>query len=575
MSDRQHASRRSHSLSEQRSSPLSAPPMTIIDSTVTTGPSSNHGTRSRSHSPRPTSTRTSSENDSTTTQYPHSSPSVSPGGPFIYGSSIAEGLSVPSGVNYYYSGQDEEQVVRLHHLSLSPEQTIFSSPPPPPPHTARGVPYYATDRLPISESLYLDEDVARAEPAAERYETAPEEYEKSHASESATPKPGKHQPRELEETAESHECVGVSAAAQDPRNPFVPYRPAMTNRRGSDDWGNDDGSATGTASSEVPAGLPGKESAFMPRLPDELATKLLTDIRAGNAQRSFHIPSVLLTEQCPYFNELVHPPRIAGSACTLCKDTAFPAGRLTGPFYFPDLDEQAFGLFLGWLIAGWAGWAGEQRKTSATTRAKQALDHADATVNVSTSLGTQHAQRPTSHPPPAVTAMDDEAFIASANKSLSGPRDFHSLQHYLCLYVLAARFEAESLKNRVIDLVRAYYRGQNMTAPAFRIEYVYSHVDGRQGIKLRKFLVGTAVYRAIVEAAGSAKTWTLNDPMRKVVAGGGDLAADFAEAAVKLAGGEEGPVDVRRFGEDDCTVWHEHERTRVCKKGPASEPWEA
>ena len=262
-------------------------------------------------------------------------------------------------------------------------------------------------------------------------------------------------------------------------------------------------------------------------------------------------------------------------ACTFCEDTAFPAGRLAGPFYFTDLDEQAFGLFLGWLIAGWTGCSLEQRKPGAGVSAKQVLGRTDATIKAAASSGTHGAQKSTSHSPPVVTAMDGETFIGSANKFLTGPHDFHSLQHYLCLYVLAARFEAESLKNRVIDLVRAYYRGQNMTAPAFRIEYVYASVDAKHGLKMRKFLVGTAAYRAIVEAASAPKTWVLSEPMRKMVAGGGDLAMDFAEAAVRLSSGEEGPVDVRRVGEDDCTVWHEHERTGVCGKGVAREPWEA
>lgn len=48
---------------------------------------------------------------------------------------------------------------------------------------------------------------------------------------------------------------------------------------------------------------------------------------------------------------------------------------------------------------------------------------------------------------------------------LFGPHDFHSLAHYLSLYVLAKKFRIESLENQVMDLVRQYYREQNMTSP--------------------------------------------------------------------------------------------------------------
>lgn len=49
---------------------------------------------------------------------------------------------------------------------------------------------------------------------------------------------------------------------------------------------------------------------------------------------------------------------------------------------------------------------------------------------------------------------------------LYGPHDFHSLAHYLSLYVLAKKFRIEGLENQVMDLVRHYYRDQNMTSPS-------------------------------------------------------------------------------------------------------------
>jgi hypothetical protein len=53
---------------------------------------------------------------------------------------------------------------------------------------------------------------------------------------------------------------------------------------------------------------------------------------------------------------------------------------------------------------------------------------------------------------------------------LSGPSDFHTLQHYLALYVMASRFQIEKLENEVMDLVRGYYRATNMTSPPYRLE---------------------------------------------------------------------------------------------------------
>lgn len=143
---------------------------------------------------------------------------------------------------------------------------------------------------------------------------------------------------------------------------------------------------------------------------------------------------------------------------------------------------------------------------------------------------------------------------------LTGPSDFHTMQHYICLYVLASTFEIERLKNSVMDLVRYYYRSSNMTAPPYRLEYVYERTKGPN--KMRAFLVSTATYRMLCEGA-------VSEAMKGVVGRGGDLVADLCECLVKMNG--DGLVDARRGG--DC-AWHEHNETAACKK-PAKEAYEA
>jgi hypothetical protein len=135
---------------------------------------------------------------------------------------------------------------------------------------------------------------------------------------------------------------------------------------------------------------------------------------------------------------------------------------------------------------------------------------------------------------------------------LSGPSDFHTMQHYLCLYVLASRFQIGKLQNSVMDLVRFYYRSANMTAPPYRLEYVYGRMSGKN--KMRAFLVSTAAYRMMCEG-------NVSEAMKGVITKGGDLAIDLVEQLVKLHG--DGMTDARRG--PDC-VWHEHVETSVCKK---------
>lgn len=179
----------------------------------------------------------------------------------------------------------------------------------------------------------------------------------------------------------------------------------------------------------------------------------------------------------------------------------------------------------------------------------------------------------------------------TASKELHGPTDFHSMNHYLCLYVLALRFQLESLRNTIMDLVRGYYRRENMTAPAFRLEYVYANTDG--SCFMREFLVGTAAYRALADAQGAgANSYNatgnagavdrksggrgkgLSESMKGVLRGGGDLSVDFVESVLGLAGagdGSAGRVDGRHGS--DCR-WHEHAVTEVCGKAGGAEPYE-
>ncbi|OJD31692.1 btb poz-like protein [Diplodia corticola] len=144
---------------------------------------------------------------------------------------------------------------------------------------------------------------------------------------------------------------------------------------------------------------------------------------------------------------------------------------------------------------------------------------------------------------------------------LRGPNDFHSMQHYMCLYVLATRFQIERLRNDVMDQVRAYYRRANMTAAPYRLEYVYEGTPGPN--HMRRFLISTAAYRYLCEREPK-----LSDSMRGVVAKGGDLAIDFAEALACLHQNE--LVDVRKGL--DC-AFHDHVETPACK-ARVPEPYE-
>ncbi|GAB7351606.1 hypothetical protein MBLNU459_g2225t1 [Dothideomycetes sp. NU459] len=148
---------------------------------------------------------------------------------------------------------------------------------------------------------------------------------------------------------------------------------------------------------------------------------------------------------------------------------------------------------------------------------------------------------------------------------LYGPKSFHSLQHYLCLYCMAHKWDIESLCNDLVDLVRAYYRVNNMTAPAFRIEYLYANTDGPNF--MRAFMVHSAVFRALYEPP-IAKGVYLSDSMQNIVAKGGVCAIDFCEATIRL--GRDDAGDPRKG--HDC-AWHEHADGKYCPSTP-NEPYQ-
>lgn len=157
-------------------------------------------------------------------------------------------------------------------------------------------------------------------------------------------------------------------------------------------------------------------------------------------------------------------------------------------------------------------------------------------------------------------------------EALRGPTDFHTLHHYLGLYAIAHKFQLEGLKNQTMDLVRRYYREQNMTAPPFRLEFIYSRTTGAN--PMRRFLATTAAYRALCGDQNAENSeGGITEQMKKLLVKGGDIVADYIEALLWLIKGSTADEyqDVRRG--DDC-VWHEHETTKKCEPAPAPEPYD-
>ncbi|PSK60685.1 hypothetical protein B9Z65_835 [Elsinoe australis] len=134
---------------------------------------------------------------------------------------------------------------------------------------------------------------------------------------------------------------------------------------------------------------------------------------------------------------------------------------------------------------------------------------------------------------------------------------FALFQHYLSLYVLALKFGIESLQNDAMDLCRAYYRRQSMTAPAYRIEYIYTYTS--EPNHMRNFLTTTAAYRCLCEPPSGPGDY-MSDSLKSLLAKQSDFGVDFAEALIKLS--KNGLVDVRKGS--DC-VFHVHSDGKVCE----------
>lgn len=141
---------------------------------------------------------------------------------------------------------------------------------------------------------------------------------------------------------------------------------------------------------------------------------------------------------------------------------------------------------------------------------------------------------PSPRQPPATE--NDPAALAlfqhwQTGRKLSGPHDFHSSQHYLRLYVMATKSQCEPLQNEVMDLWRGHYKHENLTAPAYRMEYIYKYTKGPN--PMRRFLVASAAYRALSEQQTGSDA-RLSDSMRALMLAQPDIATDFAEALIAL-----------------------------------------
>jgi hypothetical protein len=159
-----------------------------------------------------------------------------------------------------------------------------------------------------------------------------------------------------------------------------------------------------------------------------------------------------------------------------------------------------------------------------------------------------------SYEPISFPAFDEFAFTLFARwlcgEKLEGPYDFHTLQHYIGLYCLSRIFECEALGNETMDLVRRYYRDQDMTSPPFRLVFVFKNTDGP--CAMRNFLVATSAYRLLTQGH-------LSQVVTDLVESGGELAGCLMEMILRLYA--EGVWDPRT--RSDC-VWHEHKNTPIC-----------
>lgn len=96
-----------------------------------------------------------------------------------------------------------------------------------------------------------------------------------------------------------------------------------------------------------------------------------------------------------------------------------------------------------------------------------------------------------------------------------------------------------------MDLVRHYYAAKDMTAPAFRIEYIYAYSNGPNA--MRGFLVSTAAFRALNETPQYPGVF-LSDSIRDLLAKNSEIALDYVNALIALHKND--AIDVRRGS--DC-----------------------
>lgn len=147
-------------------------------------------------------------------------------------------------------------------------------------------------------------------------------------------------------------------------------------------------------------------------------------------------------------------------------------------------------------------------------------------------------------------------------QKLSGPNDFYTLNHYIHLYNMGCEFKSEELQNMVMDMVRGYYRREQMTAPAFRLEFMYT--SQYPNTQMYFFLVATAAYRALSEGKLSAAMETMFDYNHNW------LSHDYIHALIKLH--HDGMPDPRKG--NDCE-WHEHKNSEQCAAWEGFEPFES
>lgn len=82
-----------------------------------------------------------------------------------------------------------------------------------------------------------------------------------------------------------------------------------------------------------------------------------------------------------------------------------------------------------------------------------------------------------------------------------------------------------------MDLTRHYYHNEKMTAPAFRLEYIYTYTH--EPNLMRNFLISTAAYRCLVEATSVPGVY-VSDSIRGVLAKNNEMTIDFAESSIQL-----------------------------------------